>query len=262
MIPLFKSDYSLLKSILTLKPEGKSIEGGPDSIIDIAKELGLKKVFLVEDGMNALLPAYTALSKIGASLCYGYRVSFVNDCKRSSKEENPLEGEHKNIIFALNEKGRLSLTKIANKSACDNFFKVPRLDYDTLESMWDDNLLLAVPFYDSFIYKNNFELSTCIPKLGKFSPVFFVEDNELPFDRFLRQKVEEFANNNDYPVIETKSIYYKKREDFIAWQTLKITNRKQSNRPRSLECPDLEHCSSREFCVESFLEKNNNVKIS
>lgn len=254
IVPLFKSHYSTLKSILTLEELGKSEEGGPDSIIDIANELKLNEVYLVEDGMSALLPAYLTLQKIGASLRYGYRVSFVNDCL--DKVNNPLDGEHKNIIFALNEKGRIALTKIANKCAWDFYCKIPRVDYSHLAEMWDENLLLAVPFYDSFIYRNNFQLKSCIPNFSKISPVFFVEDNDLPFDSLLEKEVRKFASSGNYPVVKTKSIYYKNREDFVAWQTLKIMNRKEySGKPRTLENPNLEHCSSREFCVESYLEK-------
>ena len=39
-IPLFKSHYSIGKSILTLKPPAKVQKGGADSIIDIALDAG------------------------------------------------------------------------------------------------------------------------------------------------------------------------------------------------------------------------------
>ena len=43
-IPVFKSHYSIGKSILTLEAPAKVKEGGADSIIDIALDAGLKEV--------------------------------------------------------------------------------------------------------------------------------------------------------------------------------------------------------------------------
>ena len=37
LVPLFKSHYSIGKSVLTYKSEGVSKENEPDSIVDIAK---------------------------------------------------------------------------------------------------------------------------------------------------------------------------------------------------------------------------------
>ena len=43
MIPLFKSHFSIGKSILTLESPDKDKEGGSDSIFSIAKENSLKE---------------------------------------------------------------------------------------------------------------------------------------------------------------------------------------------------------------------------
>ena len=58
MIPLFKSHFSVGKSILTLAEPEKQKEDGPDSIISIALENGLKEVFLVEDSFTGFLSAF------------------------------------------------------------------------------------------------------------------------------------------------------------------------------------------------------------
>ena len=49
MLPLFKSHYSIGKSILTLNHPDKFEEGGPDSIFKIAQDHDLEQVILVED---------------------------------------------------------------------------------------------------------------------------------------------------------------------------------------------------------------------
>ena len=49
MLPLFKSHYSIGKSILTLDDPKKVTENGADSIFKIVKDNSLKKIVLVDD---------------------------------------------------------------------------------------------------------------------------------------------------------------------------------------------------------------------
>ena len=57
VLPLFKSHYSLGRSILSLSPPDE--EGHrPNSIFDLVKEAGLKEFFLVDDSMSGFLQAY------------------------------------------------------------------------------------------------------------------------------------------------------------------------------------------------------------
>jgi len=49
ILPLFKSHYSIGKSILTLDKAGTSSKEGSSSIVDIAKDNKLEQIFLVED---------------------------------------------------------------------------------------------------------------------------------------------------------------------------------------------------------------------
>ena len=51
LLPLFKSHYSLGRSILTLQEESNN-QVGPDSIIQICKDNDLKEFFLIEDSMS------------------------------------------------------------------------------------------------------------------------------------------------------------------------------------------------------------------
>ena len=49
VVPLFKSHYSLGRSILTLDKVDSSIENGPDSIVDICAKNDLSRVTLLDD---------------------------------------------------------------------------------------------------------------------------------------------------------------------------------------------------------------------
>ena len=61
MIPVFKSTYSIGKSILTLDDSDK--EGGPDSIFTICEENDIKLLVLVEDSMTGFVTAHNKCKK-------------------------------------------------------------------------------------------------------------------------------------------------------------------------------------------------------
>lgn len=255
MIPLFKSAYSLLRSILTLDPSSENPDYDlPDSIFQIAKDNNLKQVCLVDDSISSFLPANIQSRKEGVKLVFGQRITFVENPQ--DKTDVSLVGAHKNIIFPKNKSGYHRLIKLSTIAAVDNFYKEPRLSYHNLHENWnDDDLTLGVPFYDSFLHKNTLTNSMCVPDFGAIKPTLFVESNELPFDYLINEAVLHFADSNGLGVQPSKSIYYKNRKDFDAYLTLKCLNRKQFGAGRTLNAPDIEHMSSREFSWESYLEK-------
>jgi DNA polymerase-3 subunit alpha len=247
MIPLFKSHYSLGRSILTLEDKNKA-DDYPDSIIQIAKENNLKEIFLVEDNMSSFLEAYTNTNNNKIKLNYGLRISItesINDKTDESRTKNS-----KVILFFKNKKGYESLTKLFSVAAKDGFYYEPRLDYSILKQNWSDDLILAIPFYDSFIFNNTLKNSICVPQLDFTKPVIFIEDNDLPFDLIIKDKMLSFAKENKLEVFNTKSIYYNSRKDFKTYLTFRcINNRSVLNKP------EIEHMSSDEFCFESWKNK-------
>ena len=255
MIPLFKSHYSMGKSILTLN--GRDSKADPeksDSIVDICANNDLSVAYLVEDSMGGFLEGYRNLAEANIQLRFGYRVSMVDDA--SDFTDDSRASEHKTIIFAKNKQGFEKLVKLYTMANSEFAYKGARLDYDILENNWDTNLMLAVPFYDSFLFKNTLTFGQCVPKLGFAETVCFVENNHLPFDKLLSEKVDAFSKTNKIPVQTAKSIYYKSRDDFKAWQTFKCMFRKTYGNI-SLNKPNLEHCASREFCFESWKDQND-----
>lgn len=255
MIPLFKSSLSLLKSVLTLEPSSENPDYDlPDSVFQIAKDNNLKTVCVVDDSISSFLPANIQARKEGIKLVYGLRLTFVSD--PADKTDASLVSAHKNIIFPKNKRGYKRLIKLSTIAAVDNFYKEPRLSYNDLHNNWDDNdLKLAIPFYDSFLHKNTLTNSLCVPDFRGIRPTVFVEDNGLPFDYLIADAVNKFVDDNNLDFRAAKSIYYKNRKDFDAYLALKCLNRKQFGSGRTLSAPDIEHMSSREFCWESYLEK-------
>lgn len=242
MTPVFTSTYSIGRSILTINDD--SSDNGPDSIISICLEQGIKDLILVEDNLTSFIKAFNTCKKNDIDLFYGLRLTFCNDMTSEDEDSN-----HQNIIFANNDEGCKLLNKIYS---CAFTESNGRIDYDRFKDFWNSkHLTFVVPFYDSFIYQNNFNGKNCIPNLNGIKAKFWVEDNLLPFDYLLKKKVVEYANGKTSLV---KSIYYKKKEDVEALQTYRILTRRTFGRQATLSNPNLSHFGSDEFCFESYLE--------
>ena len=248
MIPLFKSHYSLGRSILTLEDKDQK-DDYPDSIIQICKENKMKELYLVEDNMSSFLEAYSNCRKNDIKLNYGLRISVTESM--SDKSEESKTKSSKIILFFKNKKGYQQLTKLYSIAAKEGFYYEPRLDYETISKNWTEDLILCIPFYDSFIFNNTLKNSLCIPQFDFTKPIFFIEDNDLPFDSLVKQKALSFAEKNDLKIYKVQSVFYKERKDFKAYLTFRcINNRSVLNKP------NLDHMSSNEFCFESIHQRN------
>jgi len=246
MIPIFKSHYSIGRSILTL--EDKSEEDNyPDSIIEICKNNKLNELFLVEDNMSSFLEAYFNCKNNNIKLNYGLRISVTESMTDKSDESRTKNS--KIILFFKNKKGYELLTKLFSIASKEGFYYEPRLDYHILSKNWSEDLILAIPFYDSFIFNNTLKNNICVPQFDFTKPIIFLEDNELPFDFIIKDKILSFAKENKLEVFNVKSIYYNKRKDFKTYLTSRCINNRSI-----LNKPEIEHMSSNEFCFESWKE--------
>jgi len=246
MIPLFKSHYSLGRSILTLEDKEER-DDYPDSIIQIAKENNLKQVHIVEDNMSSFLEAYTNTKNNNISLNYGLRISITESIEDKTEESRAKTS--KIVIFIKNKQGYESLIKLFSIAAKAGFYYEPRLDYQTLKNNWSNNLILCIPFYDSFIFNNTLKNFICIPQFDFAKPIFLLEDNDLPFDFIIKDKINKYIKENNYELYKAKSIYYNKRNDFKTYLTFRCINNRTI-----LNKPELEHMSSNEFSFESWKE--------
>jgi DNA polymerase III alpha subunit len=252
MIPLFKSHYSIGKSILTLE-EPSPPNGSSDSVFDIVQEHELKEVVMVEDTFMGFLQANKVCKSMGVNFRFGLRVDIVDESFDPEDKKTP---KHKLILFAKSSQGCKCLFKIYSHLKSSEISAITLTD---LKSLWDgDHLDLVVPFYDSFLFCNLFLFNSFVVDLSFFKPDFFIEYNGLPFDLILKNNIEKYALNNSCSIHQVKSIFYKNREDFEAFQTYKLICSRSSfaSRRSSLEKPNLDHMGSKEFCYESFLEQS------
>lgn len=246
-IPIFKSHYSLGRSILTLEPASED-DSYPRSCLSICKDQGISKFFLVDDNMSGFLQAYHSAEQCGVQLIFGIRMTTCADMYQ--KDQDSLKTNNKVIIFAKNYEGYKKLIKIYTLAARKGFYYEPRIDSVNLKSLWDKNLKLCIPFYDSFIHVNLIKNGLCVPEFSFTSPTFFSEENDLPFNDIIQNGIEKFVKSKK-DIVKTKSIYYEKKEDFKAYLTFKcISNR------TTLDKPNLDHMTSDEFCMESWREQS------
>jgi DNA polymerase-3 subunit alpha len=197
--------------------------------------------------MSSFLEAYFNCKNNNIKLNYGLRISITESMTDKSDESRTKNS--KIILFFKNKKGYELLTKLFSIAAKDGFYYEPRLDYSTLSKNWSEDLILAIPFYDSFIFNNTLKNNICVPQFDFTKPIVFLEENELPFDFIIKDKILSFAKENKLEVFNVKSIYYNKRKDFKTYLTSRCINNRSI-----LNKPEREHMSSNEFCFESWKE--------
>ena len=249
MLPLFKSHYSVGKSILTLAPPDSTVEGGPSSIFKIAQDNSLSQTYLVEDSLIGFLEAKRTAEALNLQLAFGLRLTLCEDMVNVARNSC----SHKIIVFARDSKGCLLLNRIYSLAQTQGKGSI---DSQNLKKFYnEEHLKICIPFYDSFLFHNSLSYKEpCILDHSFFEPTFFIERNGLPFDSLLEESVRSYCTDN-HPIELVKSIYYKDREDFEAYQTYKcICSRGFSNKSKTLDMPNLDHCGSPEFSFESYLE--------
>lgn len=228
IIPLFKTSYSIGKSLLNV-----------EDIISIAQANKLKKVTLVEDNFYGFRSANSAFMHAEIPMVYGVRLPvFKSESEKSSKL----------VFFAKNNKGLNNLRNLYSKC------KLSPLEVLNITKVSDqelEDIKIGVPFYDSYIYNNIFHFGLCELNLNDYDHFYMQEDNNHPFDFQIKNKLDDLKIKTQ----KTKSIYYRDRDDFEAFQMYKaVCSRKQGKIP-TFSKPNLNDFCSDDFCFESYLEK-------
>lgn len=250
ILPIFTTNFSIGDSVLTI--DEKSSPEGSSSLLDIAQELGLKRIVVVDSTMIGFKKLHESFKKLNIQLIFGVKFSAANN--RFDEPTLRETSHHRVIVFAKNDAGCKELVKLYSEAhtKSDGF-----LDYSLLKERWSGNLDLVFPFYNSFIHKNNFYGKQCLPEYSFTQPTFLFGDHGLPFDSILRQKTLDYAANHGLNTQEAHFIYYKNRSDMPSFVTYSILTHRKTGRPQTLDRPELEGMGSNDFCVESYLEKIN-----
>jgi len=243
VVPIFRSNYSLT-SILTLdkaSSEQDRKKNRADSVFDICNDNQIKDVFIADNNLSGLVEAYENSKAAGLNLRYGFRVNVCNNI--DDKTDQSVKTEGKLILFAKDQSFK-DLIKLHNIATTLGVYDGrPRLDYSTIKRNWTKNLLMVIPFYDSFIFNNLLYGHECIPDIDFAKPYICIENNSLPFDELIKNQI---VSSIKYDQIESKTVYYNNRKDFNAYMTYRcILNR------TNFQKPELSHFGSTEFCMEA-----------
>lgn len=245
IIPLFTTDYSVGKSILTVSDADEIKDNAPVSITLIAQKYAINPMFVIENNMTGFFKTYKQFAKIGSQFVFGLKLVMVNDM--SVKNSDSLEGESRAIILMKDSAGITNLNKIYSRAATEGRYYVPRADWKLLKEFWCDSFVLAMPYYRSFIATNLLYNAQCVPDFPA-EPVFFRESHNLPFEDLIDDALLNYCAKNGNKILRAHSIYYFKTEDIHAFQTYKcITNRS------SLAVPNSNHFFSESFSFETYL---------
>ena len=87
-LPIFKSHFSIGKSILTLNEPKESSDDSSDSVFDIAQQNNLDKVVLVEDSFMGFLQARKVCSLLSKQLIFAYGSIAVKTSKSLMINQN------------------------------------------------------------------------------------------------------------------------------------------------------------------------------
>jgi len=243
MIKLWTSHYSIKSSILTLDYPSNE-KNRPKSIIQACIDNKIKDLYLVENNLSGFIRALEASKKANLNLYFGLKVVVCENIK--IKDNDSRATEFKVILFMKNDDAYSALLKLSKIASIEGFYYRPRLDCETLEKYWSDNLSLYNPFYYSFLHRNSLYFSNCNPHFPFIQKhKFFIEKNDLPFNYLIEEAIDNFGKKNTIEKIPAKSIYYLNQKDYKTY----VTNKAIHNRT-SLESPNEEHLTSAQFCYE------------
>jgi len=245
ILPIFTSHYSVGRSLLTTDEADEYKENSPKSIFTLAQKYGLKDVYVVDNSISGFVSLYQNAKKSKLNLIYGLKLTCCNDIL--DKSEESLATEHEIIVWLLNTKDSgKDIYRLSTKAATDGFYYQARICPKSLKESMTENLTISIPYYSSFLAKNLLTFSKCVFNPTEFNCTFFVEPlHNLPFDGLIGDAVLKFCGNK-FEMINTHTIYYEKKADFLAYQVRRTIAKRST-----LECPNLDFFSSDSFCLES-----------
>ncbi len=196
-------------------------------------------MILVEDNFYGFRVVNKAFLHAEIPMVYGVKIPVV--------QSSITEKTSKLIFFPKNNKGVHVVRKLYTKC----FTSVGEcLNLSDLGEGELDDVSIGVPFYDSYVFNNIFHFGMCDLFLDKYDHFYIEESNNHPFDFQISAALKKLKVKTE----KCKSIYYRNKDDFEAFQMYKaVCNRKQGRVP-TFSNPRLNDFASNEFCYESYLE--------
>lgn len=183
-------------------------------------------------------------------LIFGLKMVCCAD--HEDKSEGSRRTESKIIIFVRNATGYRDLLKVHNAATTTDFYQHARTSWKRLKELWTPNLSLALPFFSSFLAKNQLSFASAVPDFpisARDVTVFREVDSGLPFAPIIDVAIDQFVADTGAQAQRVKSIYYPTRERFRSYMILRcIDNRSTFSKPQ------VDHLASDRFSWESYLK--------
>lgn len=255
LIPIFKSHYSLLRSIFTLDlPEDNMDEKKSITLLALCKKNKIQDLFLAETTYAGFRQAYNHCKKTNINLRFG--IEFIVCQNIRDKSEESRKTESKITVWALNSEGHYELQNLYSKSHLEGFYYTNRMDWSMLRELNPNNLLITINFYDGFLFQNAMYLNKSImPNFGEFKPLLFLCDHSLPFDDIIRKRTLEYSKSSSFPTKEVHYCYYNTRRDFYSYMAYRTMEPLHGQFRRTMAKPEFNFLSSEEFSFESYIDK-------
>lgn len=245
VLPLIKTHFSPLRSLLTIEKEEKDVlPTGPQSIVLMWKKANPPgRLHLCEDTPTGFAEQYKTLSSLGIPFSFSLRLVVCEDM--AIKNEESLKTEHKVIVLAKNSTGIADLNKIYTIAATEGFYYNPRIDLKRIEAMWTPNLKMIIPFYDSYLYNNVVSNGMCSFVTSIKPAAYLSEHNGIPTDTAMNAALSRRVD--DAAIVKAQTIYYPEAKDFDAYLTMRIIDKKSS-----MDKPNLPDMCSDEFSFQKW----------
>lgn len=183
-------------------------------------------------------------------LLFGVKLIVCADM--ATKDDPSLKTQSKVVVFVRNTQGYSDLIRIWNIAWTDGFYYEGRIDWKKLKELWTPNLILALPFFSSFIAMNSTTFSSIVPELpcpAKEVWAFKEVKSGLPFESIITKALNQFVQESGAQVQEVKSVYYYEPEDFMAYQTFRAMNERGT-----YSAPNVSDLASDQFSFKSWVE--------
>ena len=252
ILPIFKTQGSFHKSLLTSENEDEISSDYSISVISITKKYKLNKIIVIDDTFFSFLELYKNCIKNNIQLIFGINFCCCKDAKE--KSEKSIKTENKISILMNNSGSYKDLLRIHNliNTNQEYFYYKSRIDYSIIKSLWTENLSLLIPPFDNFIHQNLLYDSICVPDFGKIKPTMTFANQELPYQEILNENIKNYASNNDFNLKEVHNVCYYRNKDIKSY-CVKRAIEKRSN----FSSPEIPYFCSDKFSFEEYCRKVN-----
>jgi DNA polymerase-3 subunit alpha len=211
------SHYSLLNALPKV-----------DELIKTAKNDGMNAIAITDSGnMYATIEFIQECTKKEIKPIIG--VDFYIAARTRLDKEHRVDNKHTRIVLlAKNMDGYKNLVKLVTRSNLEGFYYKPRIDRELIEEL-NEGLIAILPSFNNEIVNalNHNNLEKAEEALSFFKKIYksdlYIEIThhpEISGHEAGMRKLIEFARTQNVPIVAASDVYYLKKEDKLARDTV------------------------------------------